>query len=76
MITLNMENIAEGAELKIYDVSGKLVRFISLPNNFCMQPTVVWDGSDQNGHCVHCGIYFVCHETNMRTTTEKLIKIN
>ncbi len=51
---------AEGKELKIYDITGRLVKKLSLPTAYSLLPTVVtWDGRDAEGKKVNAGIYFL-----------------
>ncbi|MBA7474025.1 Ycf48-like protein [subsurface metagenome] len=46
--------------LKIYDVSGRLVRSFNLASDFLpLASTISWDGSDDCGRRVSEGIYFV-----------------
>ncbi|MDH5187150.1 MAG: M1 family aminopeptidase, partial [candidate division WOR-3 bacterium] len=44
-------------KIKVFDVSGKLVRSFSIPTND-KSPTMVWDGKDQYGKKLSGGIYF------------------
>jgi flagellar hook assembly protein FlgD len=47
-------------ELKIYDVTGRLVKNFSLPtSHFSLPTSVVWDGTDDIGRRVPQGVYFV-----------------
>ncbi len=47
-------------ELKIFDVTGRLVKFFSLPTAYSLLATTVsWDGTDDFGRKVPGGIYFV-----------------
>jgi hypothetical protein len=51
---------AKGIELKIYDVSGRLVRFFNLASDFLpLASTISWDGRDNNNRRVAEGVYFV-----------------
>ena len=46
--------------LKIYDVSGRLVRFFNLASDFLpLASTISWNGTDDNGRRVSEGVYFV-----------------
>ena len=42
----------------IYDLSGRLIRSLSLPTAYCLLPTVTWDGADESGKKVTTGLYF------------------
>ena len=51
---------AEGKELKVYDITGRLVKKLSLLTAYSLLPTVVtWDGRDAEGKKVNAGIYFL-----------------
>ncbi len=56
--------------LKIYDISGRLVRDLPLPATCSLPPTAVWNGTDQSGRRVPAGIYFA----TLSGTAEKLVK--
>jgi len=51
---------AEGTELKIYDVSGRLVKSFSLftPHS-SLSSSVSWDGKDNSGNELQGGVYFI-----------------
>jgi hypothetical protein len=66
------------AELKIFDVTGRLVKsfnHLSANQHGGIQPVnqVVWDGSDDVGRSVPAGVYFVRLEADNKTLTEKAI---
>jgi len=62
----------EDFSLKIYDVSGQLVR--DLTNNLAIHAsTVSWEGTDDNDQKVPAGVYFVRLETGRIETTETVI---
>jgi len=46
-------------ELKIYDVTGRLVKNFSLSTAYSLLPTVVWYGDDDSGRKLPAGVYFV-----------------
>ncbi|MEO0094955.1 MAG: hypothetical protein ABIL46_07400 [candidate division WOR-3 bacterium] len=58
--------------LKIYDVSGRLVKQF---NHLTIQPfnQVIWDGTDDNGRNVPQGIYFCKFATPVRSEVEEII---
>jgi hypothetical protein len=65
------QNIRE-SELKIFDLTGRRVREISLlPFNFSLE--VTWDGKDGNGINVPGGIYLVRLQTGNHTSMHKVI---
>jgi hypothetical protein len=47
-------------EIRIYDVSGRLVRVLSVPDTMATRDaaTVVWDGTNAMGNAVPSGVYF------------------
>ncbi len=65
----------EGVELKIYDTSGRLVRIFTLPTVYSILPTVVWDGTDQEGRNLPTGVYFCALEFNDQTEMVKAVYI-
>ena len=55
----SIEQEAKGLELKIYDVSGRLVKNLSLgTGHSALGTTLSWDGKDELGREVSEGIYF------------------
>lgn len=64
----------ERTELKIYDVSGRLIRDFLLPTTYSIVPTVIsWDGRDYSGHRVPEGIYFIRLSCDSISITKKVI---
>ncbi len=60
--------------LKIYDVSGRLVKDFNLQSEiFNMQSSVVWNGTDDLGRRVPAGVYFVRFKAGDYEKTEKAI---
>ncbi|MCK4330018.1 T9SS type A sorting domain-containing protein [candidate division WOR-3 bacterium] len=46
--------------LRIFDVSGRLIRTLSLPSSpFSPRSSVVWDGRDNDNNVMPSGVYFV-----------------
>jgi hypothetical protein len=63
-------------DLNIYDASGRVVKDFSLPTAYCLVPTtILWSGTDQTGHRLPAGVYFVELNTGNETITEKIIKL-
>jgi len=61
-------------ELKIYDVSGRLVRSFFIPTDYSvLHTTLMWDGKDSKGKMVPSGIYFCKLKTSKKTMTRKII---
>ena len=64
----------ERIELKIYDVSGRLIRDFLLSIAYSIVPTVIsWDGRDYSGHRVPEGIYFIRLSCDSISITQKVI---
>ncbi len=67
---------AKGIELKIYDVSGRLVKDFSRLTLDALRPTILsWNGTDDFGHRVARGVYFVKLVTPTQVKTEKVILV-
>lgn len=82
MITLKLQIPRTKAQitLKIYDVSGRLVKDFSRITPNAVRPTLIsWDATDDNGRRVAQGVYFVrlvvdsIYETESFKKTEKII---
>ncbi len=60
--------------LKIYDVSGMLVKSF---NHLTIQPfnQIVWDGTDDSGHRLPSGVYFCRLEAGETVPMRKIIKL-
>lgn len=59
--------------LKIFDLSGRLVKTFDLTNNERSINQVVWNGRDEQGQKVAPGIYFYKLETQGYKSTKKMI---
>ncbi|GAI78161.1 unnamed protein product, partial [marine sediment metagenome] len=71
-IRLRMDDIS----LKIYDVSGRLIKSFQLPTAYSLLPTVFkWDGRDIDGKRVSGGVYFLKLRAGEYNTTSKLLKM-
>lgn len=66
---IKCEIIGNEFETRIYDMSGRLVRFFADSDKH----EIIWDGRDNNGHGVPAGIYFVTVETPEFTEMKKAI---
>ncbi len=63
-------------KLKIYDISGRMVRSLSLESNIMNRTlTVMWNGSDESGKIVPAGVYFVHLEVDNQKLIDEVIKI-
>lgn len=61
------------ASLRIYDVTGKLVRTLVNENKDSGVYNVIWDGRDTNNNEVNRGIYFYTLKTDNKNITRKLV---
>ncbi len=60
--------------LKIYDVTGRVVKSFDLATRYLRLATsVIWSGTDDLGHSLPAGVYFVHLEYNDRRLVEKVI---
>lgn len=51
---------AKSIELKIYDISGRMVKTFSIPSSLNPTPSaLIWNCTDQHGRSVPAGVYFV-----------------
>jgi len=67
---------AERRVLEIYDISGRLVKFFSLPSALSPNPSsLTWGGEDALGRAVPPGVYFVRTDAGSRTTQEKIVRL-
>jgi hypothetical protein len=65
----------EDCRLKIYNVTGNLVRSFQLKPNHSHQISVVWDGKNGRGQVVNQGIYFIQFESPSIRAGKKLLKL-
>jgi len=59
--------------LKIYTLSGKLVKSFSLKTNNQKLITLIWDGRDNKGKRLPSGIYFLCYQLEGVSETKGII---
>jgi len=62
--------------LKIYDVSGRIVKSFNLES--CIkyhESAIFWDGTDDSGHKLTPGIYFVYLRNGSLSAIKKVIKL-
>lgn len=69
-ISFHSEHYTEPVILNIYNVSGRLVRSLSVFG------TVNWDGSDANGRPLSAGTYFCTMQNNRDKSFVKIIKLD
>jgi hypothetical protein len=71
-IAYSIGQSAKGIELRIYDVSGRLVKSFALSPMPSAQ-SVVWQGDDDLGRKVASGVYFVKLSADGKETVEKAV---
>jgi flagellar hook assembly protein FlgD len=72
IITFGLE--AEGSvSLRVYDVSGRLVRVIVEGKRSARHYREAWDGKDENGVAVASGVYFYRLTGGNYTHTRKMV---
>jgi hypothetical protein len=75
-VSFGIEHSAERIELKIYDVSGRIVKYFPILTSQVLNSTsVAWDGTDQAGKQVNGGVYFVRLVVDDYNATEKVLLI-
>ena len=73
-ITCSIGQSAKGTELKIYDISGKLVKDFSHFTLDARRPTILsWYGTDESGEQLPSGVYFVQAKGGDLNLTKKVI---
>jgi hypothetical protein len=65
----------EAVELRIQDVTGRLVRRIGLGPLSPGMHSVAWDGANGKGQYVPAGVYFCCLGIGGRLATERLVVV-
>jgi hypothetical protein len=67
-------NRSSNPYLKIYDASSRLVKQLALLTTYSSMPAITsWDGTDDSGHKLPSGVYFVRLETETGNLTKKAI---
>jgi hypothetical protein len=74
-IFFNLSNTTQ-AELKLYDINGRLVRDLGIKEYPAGEHHIHWDTRDDSGRMMASGIYFVEVRTNTQAHTVKLSLIN
>ncbi len=63
------------ASIRIYDIAGRMLKSFD-PMPYALGSTHIrWDGTDQDGHRLPSGVYFVELRTNDFTETEKVLLV-
>lgn len=61
--------------LKIYDVTGRLVKQFEHELSASSFQSITWNGEDDTGRRVSAGVYFVRFDDGMQTQTSKIVKV-
>ena len=73
-ISFGKELSAKGMVLRVYDVSGRLIKNLELPTPYSLLPTLVsWHGTNDLGEKVAAGVYFIHLEAEGFHTIEKIV---
>ncbi len=56
---LQSEINSKVASIKIFDISGRLVRSFSLTTDYCLRNNLMWSGDDDAGRRLPAGVYFI-----------------
>ena len=59
--------------LRIFDVQGRKIREIAVPNPHAGKQEVIWDGMDDSGEDAPAGVYFYRFSTEGLVESKKLI---
>jgi glutamine cyclotransferase len=69
------EPSAERMGLEIFDASGRIVKDLFLPTPYFLHSTVIWDGTDMQGHELPAGVYFVGFDTGDKIILREIIRL-
>lgn len=72
----SIHGLLQNPKIVIYDISGRLVKELSLLTAYSLLPTVItWDGTDSNGVVVPAGVYFLRTDLQPHNVVHKVVKI-
>jgi len=66
---------AEGMELRILDATGRVVYDFPRITQYALRHTLSWPGTDQTGHLVPAGVYFVELSAGDKIITRKVVRL-
>lgn len=73
-ITLSKVLSGQGIDIRIYDVTGSMVKNFALHYAPCTMH-IIWDGTGNSGHQVPDGVYLVQIQTANQSIFQKIIKV-
>jgi hypothetical protein len=74
-ICVNVESTPENLVLNIYDISGRLVRHLEYSTQQRFPDRIIWDGTDDTGTPLACGVYFCAVECGDTRLVEKIVML-
>ena len=75
-ITYNAGQNSKNVEIRIYDITGRLVKSFTSPTANALLPiTISWDGTDNSGSELPGGVYYLMIEKEKQRATKKLLLI-
>lgn len=76
LISTNLPPGGKGADLELYDITGRLVRtFKTGPAPAGGPVNLTWDGTDDRGRAAAAGVYFLRLRSGPGTIVQKIIRI-
>jgi hypothetical protein len=75
LTTIEVATQGPHAELRIYDLAGRLVRSLPAASNGGARQAIVWDGRDARGRAVAGGAYWLRLEDGVSVRTSKITVI-
>jgi hypothetical protein len=69
-------NATDDIEIRIYDIAGMLVKCFPRITHDALRCTLIWDGTDEQGHVIPPGVYFLCLDTDQGMFRQKIVKTN
>ena len=74
-VSFGVEHSAKSIELRIFDVTGRLVKQYNYPT-IQQSNQIRWDGTDHNDHKLASGVYLIMLETERNVIIDKVILVN
>jgi flagellar hook assembly protein FlgD len=61
--------------MRVFDLSGRLVRTLANEDMAAANHSVIWDGADDNGRPLGAGVYFCRLEAQGQVLTQKIMMV-